>query len=243
LNLDNLLVGRKEEFEDFGVWIAGIPEKTSKSRVILARRKSGKTSFVQRLYNQLWSANGKVIPYYLDIGDSQVWYPDFAEKYFCAFASQMEQIAQLKKEKKQLLGQLSNLTGRVAEMQLANSLRSRKKITIDEYFQGAAHTEPLDMIAVRTRVFIQRPDGKNLELNVLAESACGHLLVVEVKKTKTKTGFNIIKAFLEKANVLAAERPEQTVIPAVLSLGGFTEEAQELLMEQGVAAAEGITVF
>lgn len=42
-----LLVGRKEEFAKFHKWISRIPDKLSKSRVILARRKSGKTSFVQ----------------------------------------------------------------------------------------------------------------------------------------------------------------------------------------------------
>ena len=62
----DLLVGRKEEFAEFQHWISDIPEENSKSRVILARRKSGKTSFVQRLFNQLWSANGQVIPFFLD---------------------------------------------------------------------------------------------------------------------------------------------------------------------------------
>ncbi len=42
-----LLVGREKEFRQFNRWIANIPETLSKSRVILARRKSGKTSFIQ----------------------------------------------------------------------------------------------------------------------------------------------------------------------------------------------------
>lgn len=60
----DLLVGREKEFANFNKWISRIPGKLSKSRVILARRKSGKTSFVQRIFNQLWSANGEVIPFY-----------------------------------------------------------------------------------------------------------------------------------------------------------------------------------
>lgn len=83
----DLLVGRVEEFARFHKWLAGIPRTISKSRVILARRKSGKTAFVQRIFNQLWSANGQVIPFYLDIADQNVWYPTFALNYFCAFAS------------------------------------------------------------------------------------------------------------------------------------------------------------
>ncbi len=82
-----LLVGRVEEFGRFHKWLAGIPRRISKSRVILARRKSGKTAFVQRLFNQLWSQNGKVIPFYLDIADEDIWYPAFARNYFRHFAS------------------------------------------------------------------------------------------------------------------------------------------------------------
>jgi len=83
-----LLVGRAREFANFHKWMNNIPRKISKSRVILARRKSGKTSFVQRLYNQLWSENGLVIPFYYDFGENKVWYPDLAVNYYCAFASQ-----------------------------------------------------------------------------------------------------------------------------------------------------------
>ncbi len=84
----DLLVGREKEFSNFNKWLSMIPERLSKSRVILARRKSGKTAFVQRLFNQLWSENGAVIPFYFDIADKEIWYRDFAIKYYCSFASQ-----------------------------------------------------------------------------------------------------------------------------------------------------------
>ncbi|MCP4694611.1 MAG: hypothetical protein GY859_41670, partial [Desulfobacterales bacterium] len=45
-------------------------------------------SFVQRIFNRLWSENGPVIPFYLDIPESNIWYPLFAIKYHRAFASQ-----------------------------------------------------------------------------------------------------------------------------------------------------------
>ena len=83
-----LLVGRVNKFANFNKWLNGIPREISKSRVILARRKSGKTSFVQRLFNQLWSQNGPVIPFYFDIADADIWYVAFAIKYYRAFASQ-----------------------------------------------------------------------------------------------------------------------------------------------------------
>lgn len=83
-----LLVGRTAFFDDVRMWIDGIPKKLSKSRVILARRKSGKTAVVQRIFNELWCANGPVIPFYLEITDKNIWYPRFAVRYFRTFASQ-----------------------------------------------------------------------------------------------------------------------------------------------------------
>ncbi len=80
----DLFVGREKEFQNFGKWLDKIPKKLSKSRVILARRKSGKTAFVQRIFNQLWSANGDVIPFYCDIGENKIRYPDAVFVYFCS---------------------------------------------------------------------------------------------------------------------------------------------------------------
>jgi len=62
-----LLVGREKEFKHFGKWIKNIPRRLSKSRVIIARRKSGKTTFVQRIFNQLWTENKEVIPFYFSL--------------------------------------------------------------------------------------------------------------------------------------------------------------------------------
>jgi hypothetical protein len=60
----------------------------SKYRAIIARRKNGKTAFVQRIFNQLWSANGIVIPFYFDIKETKTWYPTFAIDYYRTFVSQ-----------------------------------------------------------------------------------------------------------------------------------------------------------
>ncbi|WP_186441168.1 hypothetical protein, partial [Desulfamplus magnetovallimortis] len=84
----DLLVGREKEFAGFHKWISRIPGRLSKSRVILARRKSGKTAFIQRLFNQLWNENGKVIPLFFEISENKKWYPNFAEEYYRTFASQ-----------------------------------------------------------------------------------------------------------------------------------------------------------
>lgn len=83
-----LLVGREKEFTTFNRWIERIPDRLSKSRAILARRKSGKTAFLQRLYNRLWSAGGMVIPFYIDMGERRIWLPSLALTYYRTFVSQ-----------------------------------------------------------------------------------------------------------------------------------------------------------
>ncbi|MCP4149607.1 MAG: hypothetical protein GY757_17810, partial [bacterium] len=92
-----LLIGRKKEFAELHQWIRRIPKRLSASIALLARKKSGKTAIVQRIFNELWSAGDSVlqdpnaipvIPFYMEIGDKGVWYPNFAVEYYCAFASQ-----------------------------------------------------------------------------------------------------------------------------------------------------------
>ncbi|MBF0200432.1 MAG: hypothetical protein HQK66_03795 [Desulfamplus sp.] len=88
IGLPELLVGRKREFQLLNNWIEFIPEHLSKSRAILARRKSGKTAILQRIYNRLWSENGKVIPFYINFAEKKIWLADLASKYYRTFASQ-----------------------------------------------------------------------------------------------------------------------------------------------------------
>ena len=84
----DLFVGREKELNDFDYWVSEISNLNSQSRALLGRRKSGKTAFVQRLFNRLWSANGDIIPFYFSIPESKVWYPNFAVLYYQTFASQ-----------------------------------------------------------------------------------------------------------------------------------------------------------
>ncbi len=88
IGIPDLFIGREREMREYDKWLSLIPKRIGKSRVILARRKSGKTAFVQRIFNKLWSENGQVIPFYFDIAEVKMWLPNFAVKYFCAFASQ-----------------------------------------------------------------------------------------------------------------------------------------------------------
>ena len=83
----DLLVGREEEFKRFHKWVDGMPRLISKSWAILGRRKSGKTAFVQRLFNEIWSENGEVIPFYFSIPESPIYLVDLAVAYYETFAS------------------------------------------------------------------------------------------------------------------------------------------------------------
>ncbi len=83
-----LLVGRKQEFAKIEKWIRWIHKRGSRSVALLARKKSGKTAIVQRMFNRLWSDNGQIIPFYYEIKGKKIWLPDFATDYFRHFASQ-----------------------------------------------------------------------------------------------------------------------------------------------------------
>ena len=84
----DLFVGRQEEMAFLDDWLHGIPKLTSMSTVILARRKSGKTAILERIFNKLWSnTDYGVIPFFLSLEDSGMWLPEFAKLYYRTFAS------------------------------------------------------------------------------------------------------------------------------------------------------------
>ncbi len=154
-----------------------------------------------------------------------------------------EQIRELQKETKRLQGMLNNLSGQVAEYQLATAFRTKKRFALSEYFSDVNDTAPLNIIDVKLRVPVQRDNGKNMELDVVAESDCGRVIVVEVKKWKTKIGKNLVEDFAEKVEIYAKSVSLKTILPAFLSLGGFAEEARAFCRENGIGTAERILHF
>ncbi|SLM30069.1 conserved hypothetical protein [Desulfamplus magnetovallimortis] len=173
------------------------------------------------------------------------------------------QIRALKQEKQKIQGMLSNLTGQVAEMQLSNAFRSKKRFvlsyffpssvdiietdTLDKYYSNSTIQEalktPLNIVDVKTRLIFQREDGKNLEIDIVAESACGCIILVEVKKQAAKTGIAVIEDFHEKVVAYQKQRPDNRIIPAFLSLGGFTESALDLCIEKSIVVNDKIINF
>ncbi|MBF0395941.1 MAG: hypothetical protein HQK78_04165 [Desulfobacterales bacterium] len=84
----HLFCGRKKEMQLLMNWIAWIPKELAKSRALLARRKSGKTAILQRIFNILWNEKGTVVPFYYEIKESNIWVRDFALDYYSAFLTQ-----------------------------------------------------------------------------------------------------------------------------------------------------------
>ena len=154
-----------------------------------------------------------------------------------------QQIRELQKDKKRLQGKLNNLSGQFAEYQLFMSFRSKKRFALSEYFSGVTDTTQLNIIDVKQRITLQRENGKRMELDVAAESDCGRVIVVEVKKQKTPVGKKIVEDFVEKLDVYARQNPDNTILPAFLSLGGIREDARQLCKQHGIGTAERIAHF
>jgi hypothetical protein len=140
----------------------------------------------------------------------------------------------------QLQGQLNRLSGKMAEHLLAAAFRSRKRFALSEFFQDVVDRSRLNVISVKESVFCQRSDGKVMEIDVVAESSCGRVVLVEVKKTQTKTGLTLVEDFYEKVAVYGEQFPDQKILPAFLSLGGFTGDALPFCQGHGIGWAEKI---
>jgi hypothetical protein len=153
------------------------------------------------------------------------------------------QIEKLRAENQKLRGMLNNLSGKMAEYQLATAFRSRKHFALTLFFKEVKDITPLNIINVRERVIFQREDGKGMEIDIVAESKCGRAVLVEVKKTQTKMGLKAVSAFQEKVDIYQQLFSISLILPAFLSLGGFTEEALQFCQTLGIATACRIEQF
>ncbi|CAN2047548.1 ATPase domain protein, prokaryote domain protein [Candidatus Magnetomoraceae bacterium gMMP-13] len=154
------------------------------------------------------------------------------------FAKQLDEMEQeikkLEYDKKSISGQLSNLMGEVAEDRLAKMFRNEKRFSLSKFFDGVQDKTKLNIIDVRTRVMIQRKDGKNLEIDIKAESDCGRVILVEVKKWKRKVSINVIKDFLEKIDIFQKDNPDKRALPAIFSQSGLSGPARKLCEDKGI---------
>jgi hypothetical protein len=162
--------------------------------------------------------------------------PDFPKEF-------SEQIEKLKAENRSLRGKLNYYAGLYAEYQLAVAFRSQKRFAITKFFQNVKDTTRLNLIKVKERIKIQRSDGKTLEIDIVAESSCGRIILVEVKKRQQKSTPEMIDDFQEKVEAYQQQFPEALILPAFLSLGGFTKEAESFCEMKGIGMAERIVHY
>ena len=154
-----------------------------------------------------------------------------------------EEIATLQRQNQSLQGKLNHVTGKMAEQQLATALRSRKRFKLSAFFMGTTDETELNITHVQTRMTLQRDDGKGMELDVIATSSDGRVLLVEVRKRQVKSTVNDVQDFQEKVVVYQAQHPEEQVLAAFLALAGFTEEALQFCQTQGIAWATELLYF
>ena len=159
--------------------------------------------------------------------------PDFKTDF-------QKQIHQLEREKRSLRGRLSNLIGKFAEYQLATDMRTRKHFSLSVYFENITDVKKLNIKEVSLRVKFQRPDGKEMEIDVRAESDCERVVVIEVKKWQKKVGVQVIRDFWEKVEIYSKKHKKNKIIPAILSVGGFSSQAKALCREKKIGMAETI---
>jgi hypothetical protein len=99
------------------------------------------------------------------------------------------------------------------------------------------------MVDVQTRVILRRPDGGKQELDIVAHSSDNRVILIEVKNQQERPGEVEVATFLEKIALYGASHPDQTILPAFLSLGGFTQKALDLCRQQGIAWTTELQYF
>ncbi len=96
INKPELFTGRKDELKTFLKWIDNIKEEKSQSTVLFARRKSGKTTIMERLFNITFAKpagvnDGKtagVIPFYYEVKEQKTYIVDFCIDFCLTFIYQ-----------------------------------------------------------------------------------------------------------------------------------------------------------
>jgi hypothetical protein len=84
-----LFTNRKKDLAYFESWIRDIEKEAAISNAIVSHRKVGKTALLQRLYNELFRRQGKVIPFYLEIEEKKRLLDEFSRIYYMTFISQL----------------------------------------------------------------------------------------------------------------------------------------------------------
>ena len=69
-------------------WVEKIKLEISKSKAIISRRKTVKSALMQRLFNIVFEQNDQVVPFYIEIRETDQWIVEFSKKFFFTFIRQ-----------------------------------------------------------------------------------------------------------------------------------------------------------
>jgi DNA-binding Lrp family transcriptional regulator len=164
--------------------------------------------------------------------------PDVRTDFKKTLDEMKSEMNQLKADKSTISSKYNLLKGQFAEHHLASAFKSKKRFSLLEFFHNVPDTTQLNIIDVRTRLIIQRPDGKNMEIDIIAESSCGRVVLVEIKNWKKKVGVNVIKDFIEKVKVYGRLHSDKTPVPCIWSKQGFSKQSIQMCELHRIAMAD-----
>jgi hypothetical protein len=148
-----------------------------------------------------------------------------------------ETLKKLQTENRSLRGKVSYYKGIMGEHLLATAFLNRKRFKLSDFFENVADNTELNITKVRERFTLQRDDGKGMEIDIVAESDCGRVVLVEVRKKQVKTSFKDVEDFLEKVEAYKRLFPDKKVLPTFLSVGDFTGKAKQFCFTAGIGMA------
>ena len=95
----NLFTGRQKELTYFLDWVDLVKREIGQSQVMLARKRGGKTSLVQRLFNVIYTRNDPaVIPIFFRVPEGPISGLDYADLFLRSLLSQYLAFKQRKPE-------------------------------------------------------------------------------------------------------------------------------------------------
>jgi len=108
-------------------------------------------------------------------------------------------------------------------------MRTQKRFKLSLFFNdrpaGDKYETRLNLTNVRTRIHIQREDGLDRELDIVAESDDERVVLVEVKKQQSKSNGEQVADFQEKVALYQSQHPDKVVL-ADRSLACFPYQTQ-----------------
>ena len=171
----NLFVGRKKEFDYFlGVWYNRLIANIAQSQAIVARRKKGKTAFLQRLFNILWSCpETGVIPFYFSIRETKTNLAEFSKSFFAAFVNHYLAYIKRKPEWVAFPKAFEALRGKIENKRLKETyevIEAAERINNWGQMWEAASRAPCGIAAVQNVKIVQIIDEfQNINAYVLDE--------------------------------------------------------------------------